>query len=323
MNRTIPTILITLVALTGCDRFKRVKPKDPADDPRVEQLRALVDGWRDELTGALDDGWIDRTECDGTLWNGLACAAGVPVNLALAEYEPGQIHRRPAPSCYTREGGDVGSQSTVSNDMLLGYEFCAWRRRDVEAVKRLAAYGEAHDVGGGVGWVMGEPYPERADRVLVRPNGLGRVGTLLERLTDGSDKRPYRIIPEVYASVGEDFERHLQVIGIILDGEADRIVRLRADEPIVPEALRAFALIDIPKGAVDVLEELADASPNDALFQAARGIYSGQMMPAIDLLINPAYECPSYVRGAAEYCTVHKLIAADTVLRSFDGLNLE
>lgn len=314
----IALIVIAVVALTGCDRFKRVKPKDPADDPRVEQLRTLTDGWRDELTGALDDGWLARTECDGTLWNGLACAAGVPVNIALAEYEPGQIHRRPAPSCYSREGGDVGAQSTVSNDMLLGYQMCAWRRRDVEAMKRLAAYGEAHDVGGGLGWVMGEPFPERADRVVVRPNGLGRIGTILERLTDGGDKRPYRIIPEPYAPVGEDFERHLQVIGIILDGEADRITRLRADDPII-QTFAPYGLIDIPKGAVDVLDELADNSPRDALFQAARGLYSGDMMPAITLLIDPAYECPSYVRGAAEWCTVHKLIAADVVLRAFDG----
>lgn len=321
MQRLSTAILIT--ALLGCSAFEKKADKPAADDPRIGSLRLAAAQWSVSLQEKLDDGWLARSECDSTLWNGLACAAGVPIKIELAEYEPGQIHRRPAPSCWTKEGGDQGSKSTVSGDMILGYEACLWRRKDLAGAVRLAAYGESHDRG--LGWEMGEPYPDQLERVLLRPSAQGRLGTMIERLSDGGDKRSYRLIPELYADVGADFEEHLQVIGMLLDGEMDRLVRFKTPgDEIIPDALEFAALIDIPKSGFNRLKELASSRPNDALIQCVLGIYTGDEMPAITLLLDPAYQCPSYVRSddpaAAEaYCQVHKLFAADCVLRRFDG----
>jgi len=319
-------IAILIIALTGCSAFEKKKDKPAADDPRVGELREAAAGWKASLLPKIDQGWIARSECDSTLWNGLACAAGMPIEISQAEYAPGEIHRRPAPSCWTRELGDQGARSTVSSDMILGYEMCLWRRRDLDAAKRLAGYGEARDRG--IGWEMGEPYPEQLERVLLRPSAQGRLGTMIERLSDGADKRSYRLIPELYADVGEDFEEHLQTVGILLDGEMDRLTRFKTPGDEVFEdgdqALEFAALVDIPKSGFQRLKQLASERPRDALIQCVLGIYTGDEMPAITLLLDPAYECPSYVRSddpeAAEaYCQIHKLFAADCVLRRFDG----
>lgn len=311
--------LALITALLGCSSFERKPDKPAANDPRIGELRVLAADWKTALEAKLEDGWLARNECDSTLWNGLACSAGVPVKIELAEYEPGQIHRRPAPSCWTREGGDQGAKSTVSSDMILGYSACLWRRKDLDGLKRLAAYGEARDRT--IGWEMGEPYPEQIERVLLRPSAQGRLGTMIERLSDGDDKRGYRLIPEIYADVGEDFEEHLQTIGMLVDGEADRLVRFKTPGDGVFDD---FAIIDIPRSGFERLKQLASDRPNDALIQCVKGIYTGDEMPAITLLLDPAYECPSYVRSddpAAKetYCQVHKLFAADCILRRFDG----
>lgn len=319
-------LAIIALSLTACSAFEKKADKPAADDPRIGELRLAAAQWSVSLTEKLDDGWLARSECDSTLWNGLACAAGVPIKIELAEYSPGELHRRPAPSCWTKEAGDQGARSTISSDMILGYEACLWRRKDLDGLKRLASYGEAHDRT--IGWQMGEPYPEQLERVLLRPSAQGRLGTLIERLSDGDDKRSYRLIPELYAEVGADFEEHLQVVGMLIDGEADRLVRFKTPGDEVFEegdqALEDLGLIDIPKSGFQRLKDLARARPQDALIQCVLGIYTGDEMPPITLLLDPGYQCPSYVRSddpaAAEaYCEVHKLLAADCVLRRFDG----
>jgi hypothetical protein len=313
--KKVLALALLVSTFSACDTFKKKEPSTPKDDPRRVELQALYEQRKEALTAKLVNGWLAPDDCDGTLWNGLACAAGVPIEISLAEYAPGEIHRRPAPSCWTAEGGDQGSKSTISNDMLLGYELCQWRRKDYDAIARLAAYGEAH--ADGIVWVMGQPYPEQAERVALRPNGQGRIGVLLDKLSNGDDKRPYRSIPEIYTTVPQDFQKHLQNIGLLLDGELDRIIPYRFTVEDVAEQLGAYALIDIPKSGFLVLKEQADDNPNDAFAQANLGQYTGDMGPAIGLLLDPNYQAPSYVRGAPEWSEVHWLIAADTVLRAF------
>jgi hypothetical protein len=280
-------VLVGALALISCGNIKRHEPKQASSqDLRLELLREELRAKRGELALASDpdSGWPSATDCDALLWAGLAAAAGAPTRLALAEYSPGELHRRPRPPCW--DGEDRGSKSSISRDMLTGYLWGVWRARDVGAAQRLAAYGEAHD------WVMGGGDRARTD---LRGNLKGLLGRMLHALGGGSPE--YRFLPSFYLPGGKDYERHLAVLGILLQGE-------------VAGAIGTDLLA--------VLKINAEGSAEDALFQAARGVYTGDQSAALDLLLNTDYVAPSYVRHAPAYRLVHWIFAADTVVRSFD-----
>ena len=242
--------------------------------------------------GVLDDldpvtGWPSNTDCDGTLWAGIACSLDMPVRIDLAEYNPGEIHRRPSPSCYTKADGDQGSKSTISKDMLTGYMSCLWQRKDLDGLKRLANYGEDH------AWIMGEPL-SMASRVQLGNNLTGILGRAIYSLSDGDSDRDYRRLPPVYLPVFEDYERHVQVQGILLH---EKITGSITDQ---------------------MLERLNDnlySNINDPLFMAAVGKFTGEQKNTIDLLLRMT-PCPSYARGkrADIYCQLNWLQAARIVL---------
>jgi len=276
-----------LALVVSCGQIPRhkEKPATPRDE-RVELLLARLEGERLELAAASDPftGWPSATDCDGLLWAGLAAAAGQSVDLELAEYSPGEMHRRPRPPCW--DGEDKGSKSTISRDMLTGYLYATWRRKDGHAAQRLAEYGERHD------WVMGGGDRSRTD---MRANLKGLLGRMLAALT--SDRPEYRFLPALYVPGGADYERHIAVLGVLLQGE-------------VAGGIQHDMFLTLKGNAED--------NPQDALFQAAYGVYTGDMGPALDLLLNPAYAPPKYVRGAEEvYKLVHFVFAADTVVRRF------
>ena len=257
---------------------KKHDPEDGQQSPRTEELRAAHSAKLAELAGLLDPTttWPAPTDCDGLLWAGLACGVGAKVNITLAEYEPGEWHRRPPPSCWTANGGDQGSASTISGDMFQGVYRCGWALKDAGMLERMADYGEARN------WVMGQPYPEAADRVLLRPNQVGMLGQLLYALTGGEINKPYRAWPAVYAPVAADYARHLQALEISLRGE-------------VAESVHSLALA-INDNQLAALQRLADAEPLNPLFAAALGTYNGELVRAVDLLLDPATPVPTYVR---------------------------
>lgn len=287
--------LLSAVALVAsCGYWDHHADRSAPAGTRMDALRVAYQGWLEELRAAADPttGWPSVDDCDGTLWAGEAVAAGADfVLVGLAELAPGEIHRRPTP-CWTPEGGDVGSKSTVSNDMLTGYLAALWRLGDLHAAVRLAEYGSLHD------WVMGAPFPEEASRVVMSTNLRGILGTMIYQLSGGADSRDIRWLPPVYLPVVEDYERHIQTLGIRVAGELGHGLAL-----------------DVNGQMLERLRENADAIPGDAFFQAMLGRYTGNFDRAFELLLDPGYQCPSYVRGAASYCLIHRLIAADTVLR--------
>ena len=272
-----------LLALTlGCAPAHKGKDTTPSD--LASRVQARKAAWLLELkTSATDQatGWPAASDCDQTLFAGEARAAGAAIDLRLAEYNSGEIHRRPLSlgECYPTE-----SASTVSNDMLVGYILGSWEARDDGALARLAEYGEVHN------WVMGAPLSE--PRVVLSPSGQGLLGRAIEKL--GGPAKSYSILPQACLPVAADYEQHLQTLGIILGGQ-------------ISGGISSLCL--------DMLKANAEGSPKDALFQAAFGVYNADQGPALSLLSEDGYQCPSYVRPAASYCLVHRLFAATTALR--------
>lgn len=196
----------------------------PTPDESLTEKRERI---RSEIYPLLDpvSGWPNPHDCDGLLWAGLASAAGLSPNLGLAEYTPGEMHRRPESygKCYPED-----SKSEISNDMLLGYIWGA----DRAALERLSAYGAANN------WVMGEG---TLTRTKMSENLKGILGRALGTAN--------RAIPPVYLPVAEDYERHLAALGILKFGELDgsisdaMLTRLREMQLAEPDnALYAGAL---------------------------------------------------------------------------------
>jgi hypothetical protein len=172
--------------------------------------------------------------------------------------------------------------------MLTGYIWARWAAEEMKALERLADYGLAHS------WQMGEPASQI--EVYMGDNLAGILCRMIGRKCS--------VLPAAYFPVTADYERHLQVLGILLQGET---------------TLGALAVLDIDGVMLDRLKENAAAFPKDGLFAGALAIYTGDYTRAIELLTNPAYECPTYVRGSANYCLVHKAFAMWLVLKHHGG----
>lgn len=269
------------ILLVSCGR-KDKRPKDlyPSIALRIRYAEILTEA-KEKFDH--DTGWPSSTDCDGTLWAGLAVVSGVgSVQIGRAEYSSGEIHRRPAPSCWY-DGEDHGSRSTVSRDMLTGYMWAMWVKGDREALERLADYGERHQ------WKMGEP--EADGRTRLTANGYGLIARMIKNL--GGATKVYILAPSLFFSNGADYEKHLNLIGILQNGQVDGAISSHSKE---------------------VLRDLYNDSPNDALFCAAQALYiSGDAAPCEALLLGD-YSYPSYIRGDANYRYVHWLLAAKVLI---------
>ena len=286
-------ILLSLL-LTSCQYVKKHEKKDAAPDSRIEELRADYEQIYAEVESGLDEatGWISLQDCDGLLFNSLAGSLGFPVNISLAEYTPGELHRRPFKACWTESEGDVGSKSTISRDMLTGYMRYLWSRKDLAGFQRLADYGEKND------WIMGQP-ATLVSRVFLSGNLIGILGRAIYTLSNGTDDRYYRRTGYLFPSVVEDFERHIQTQAMLLQDEIDDGYNLSINQEML-----------------DRLLENAAAYPSDPLFAAALGKFTGDQSKTIELLLSDVRVCPTYARGEKPdvYCKLNWLQAAQIIL---------
>jgi hypothetical protein len=317
--------LLFVFILFGCRYVSgdRKETSEPQQNARVEELRAVRAAKLAELQTLVDaDGYPGRTDCDLTLWVGEAKFAGVAVNLDLVEYKGGEVHRRPSPSCWV-DGRDEGARSTVSGDMLAGYMLGRWSERNLGAFQRLAKAGESREVYLPIpGWVMGEPYPEMASRVVLRPSGISLVGRAIYALSGGQDDRSYRKWQPLYGA-GEDYERHVQAVGILTDGLVAEALRKDSLDAVptdrAPTGGTDLSLLDVTLNELDALKHFVATEPQNYFFHAVYGRYTGDMGPAVDLLLDPGTPVPPYVRGAHQraYELIHWLAAAQVVLERF------
>lgn len=312
MARVLFTILLALAA--GCGHFEHSVPEQVAPGPRAE-LQAAYDQTSAEVVAERDQasGWPSADDCDGVLWAGLLAAAGAPdVKLDLAELAPGVIGRRPGADCFRedRDGnGRVDSGSTTSNDMIMGYLWGTWRTRRMDLLEKFATACESRPVSvdGQFGCILGDPFPAEAARVVLRPNGLGLLGRVIYAVSGGSDKRTYRDLPAVYIGVPEeDYGRHLQALGIILNGE------------VHTQGPKQFGVLDVTPQEKDQLALLLQKDPNDWTAAAGLAVYTGDFQAVVGTLLDSGAPCPTYARGAALNCKVSWLFAARLVLNHLE-----
>lgn len=273
-------VAFVVVACSKADSRVPPEPSNALKEAVIEKTAKLRD------LSDHDSGFPDAHDCDGLLWAGLAKAADQSVHLEAAEYEPGHMHRRPKSvgPCWTPEKGDVGSKSTISNDMLTGYMWGIWRSQDLEAAKRLASYGEDHN------WTMGDPW-NRVGEVYLTTNGRSLLGSIIYSLSKGADDRPYRREGSAYSPFGKDYQRHLTALGISLQGELGT-----ADDVMT-----------------EVVKTLRSSDPSDWTFAAVNALFTGDYASAEALLLDPATLCPSYTRGSEVNCLTSWLFAARLV----------
>lgn len=286
--RYLPLIFL----LTACGWATKHPAKDGTPNAQTESLANRREIMLEALKVASDHdtGWPSVSDCDGTLWAGEATAVGSPVNLGLAEYPQGVLNRRPPPTCYPAE-----SASSVSRDMFIGYLWGIWVKKDLAAAQRIADYGGNHN------WVMGVP-TDRPYEVDLGDNDTGLLCRIVEKLSNGADTRSCADKHATFFPVVADYEHHIQVIDILLQDE-----------------VKTSAFIAIDGFTLDRLKEAVASNPNDALFQAALAVYTGDYSKATELLLSNDYQYPSYVRGADSYKQVHWLFAASIVLKHQKG----
>ena len=300
-------LFLLFLIFVGCAPGKS-EPKDPVADERLVDLQAKQAKKIDEYK----KGWPSETDCDGLLFAGQACAAGMDLDIHRAELEPGIWHRRPEKACHTEQDGDVGSKSSISNDMVLGLYVCLYARGDYESLKRFADVSEKNK------WLIGIP-KERVQEVLLKPNQVGYLGRMLLDLSDGKDRRGYAKLFAAYLPVTEDYQRHLLALGVYLNGLIAENLEAKGLKPYSDKDQVVSTISGLKDHAVEALDKLIEAEPNNYFFHAVRGIYSGDMAPAITLLLSDETPRPTYVRGdrADRFELAHWLFTTDIVLGRF------
>lgn len=279
---------LLIFTITGCGKLHHTPPAEPST-PKTDAipLRAAYGARLADYVSKTADrhGWPSADDCDGTVWAGEACLGGVGVDILQAEYAPGEIHRRPivAGECYPG-----GSETTVSRDDLVLYVDCAFHKGDAGALNRLLNFGQAKN------WVMGEPASE--ERVFMGPNLQGITARAAYKL--GSSRRSYADLPVIELAGLKDYQQHIEVNEILLSSE-------------VAGGATGWEL--------ELMKVLVEGSPNDPLFQAALGVYTGEFDEAIRLLLDPTNPIPTYVRGnqAQLFADAWWLRAAKVVLDRF------
>jgi hypothetical protein len=172
--------------LLGCGHFGIIKGKQPQATAK-QRLVARYEANKAKLIG-----WPSRTDCDATLWAGLAKAGGVDLDLTEAKDKEGKFYRNPNHDCFDHKR----SRSDFSGDMLMGLVLALDRHnlRLYHAWLKVRRYRTGR----------GDPITS-----IIKPNIMGVMSrrTKLEY---------YPRFP--YAANKKDYVRHIQMLMIYVDG---------------------------------------------------------------------------------------------------------
>lgn len=300
-------VLITVFFFAACSS-KIAEQKVAEPSTKIEALKEAYDG----RLKAIAKGWPNPNDCDGLLWAGLAKAAGIELDLDLAEYSPGELHRRPRPPCW-ENGEDKGSKSTISRDMVLGWLWAKWRDKDAAAIKRFQDRAESKN------FVIGQPYPERIGETLLTGNLIGLLGRISCEMFKNCPI--YRKIEPVHSKSSTDYVQHLTVLFIVLNGEVWGKKEVSYDSAVSLAYPAETTQADIKESEKKVLEWHYEQNKKDALFCTAWHLYEdGNFDQCIDLLMSADYPSPSYVRGGGNYGDVHWLFVTRLILKQYLSL---
>lgn len=290
--------LLTCALLFLCVCCAKKEPGKDAEDPIANDKVADLDRlYIDRLAEAFDmrdpdTGFLDLDDCDGFLWNvGKYAAAlkvvGVKVTATEFADQPGKFDRRPAP-CWTPEGGDKGAKTTWSGDMGKGLLAYAWSKKDLGLLSRHISYGEAHSavVEGFPRWQMGDPHQDV--RVWYSPAQVGLAYRI--RLALGGPSNVWKMIRNTYPKGLTDYQAHLQVWDIVLNGQ---VATELGDVDGIPHSGDED---QITGKMFNRLQEQAAREPRNPFFAYALGVYTGNLDTAVDLCLDLDMPHGEYVR---------------------------
>ena len=268
----------------ACGQLGLMHPASPASAPLVAELQPTYDAALADynIATATADGHPSLTDCDDTVWAGTACLGGAGVRMTDLEYPaPGELQRRPAATGTCWQPGVTGTQpsaSTASRDDAVLYMACLVKQGDKPALGRFQTYVQAN------GGFFGQPADPNL--TLMTPT----LNAILARAISGGSAGV-----DIEAPGVKDYQDHIEVEEVLLS-------------TAVNGGANGWELA--------LLESLAAEFPDDALFEAAKGVYTGDCQRAPALLLEKETPMPSYVRGdqAALFAKAWWLRAAALVL---------
>lgn len=262
-------LYLTFCILISCGV---VDKKDPPHENNIDDVKIHLAALKTvALNDADENGWIS-TDCDGMLWNGKYAAATGLGDIRASEFgDTGKFGRTPTKRCWDKT--DNGAKSTWSRDMAIGFIYWAYRTDNLPALQDHADYGVKNN------WKMGEPLAD--GRVLYNPGIIGLLYNSIYAL--GGESNANRYWPSVWPSGLTDYEAHLQVTNIALQGEIAESLNEADAIPHRPQKGGDLGLTSISTTMYKRLEEHATREPNDVFFQAVFAKYSGDYSHAINL----------------------------------------
>lgn len=317
--------VILMLLFNACSKGK--ERADLTEPNKMDLVQDVYDSGKAELeTLENEHGWIS-SDCDAMIWEGERCATpGIDVGIDAAEFpnEPGRYGRRAVDRCW-ENGKNLGADTTWSRDMAAAGLFpCAWKTANMDLLEAHAAYGKSNF------WVMGEPLAD--GRAVYTPQIIGLLYQMIFAL--GGEDSLNRLWPSLYTKGLDDFKAHLQVKQIWLRG--DIAYRLDKPEDIPKRPIGdtltdtqgqeymlasdgSLRLLTVSETMWERLKEHFTREPQDPFYAYVWGLYSGNMQPAIDAVLNG--DVGSYVRCGEGNCVLaHRIFVAGLLLESFDRL---
>jgi len=304
---------LLLCILISCGQVEKAEPQDATlDDVRftLNELKEEAINYTNQDTGWLANG------CDGMLWNGKYAAAADRGDIRASESDiSGRFSRTPLKKCWDKK--DNGAKSTWSRDMALGFIYWAYRTNNLSVLQDHADYGVANQ------WKMGDPLGDF--RVVYTPQMIGLLYKAIYAL--GGKANHNRLWPTSWTSGLVDYESHLQVLNIALQGEiAERLKEADAmpRQPLTMETRTTLTAGELSLSVSDTmfkrLEEHVIREPNNAFFQAIYSKYTGNYTDAINLCTSKSVG--SYVRCDDNIsCVLSELIfSCDFILKQYEGI---
>ncbi len=316
--------LLLLLLICNCSRSGLPDTTSNTDRsliPAVEQkVNLYVDLLQEQRLGP--DGFINYKTCDSANASGILGAA-IPglVNLPAARAADGSWRRRSLalPDCYfsTPEelGALGGSGSSISRDMLTGIMWWIWKNNRLDLAIDMMEYARSHN------YIMGSGDPAR---VLLMPNLTKLLADIIYQLSNKEvDYLSERLLlVPVYSARLADYEAHIQMWQILLDGEVNgglrpsefNVIRAqyerRSDNPLFAAANARWISGDFTRALRDLLDP---RWPDDRLPE--RSEYCTDIWIATD---NPAELLPCTESSLArfhpsgwEVVVIYKLVIAD------------